>query len=453
MLAVVDHVKADDWWVVGLLLIISGASLLPYLYSALKRPITIVLADHLLVLAVAFFVYFIIGALLLSLGPHDEVEFAMSYYRINASKAVSVAAFNSIGFGFALMISLLAPKRIFSRLSRLAVRVGVRVPLEWVIALFLIIGLCSYIYVWIFDANPQPDTVISGSWRSLSNLLLAAIILGAAHQGSGAKVFRFLSICIAMALAFSGLLLLNKGQVMMPILALCMGYIWRLGVRRVALPSLVIILTIFLIIASPVATVRNLYGASSKVEFDTRIPLLWDGIVNPKKDTLESDYYPWARFCYTPSQAAAIDLYDSGNGGTDIELIGWVFLPRFLFPNKPVITATGQEFNYKLTGSMNSSTGQGVFVNGYYNLGFIGVVFSGLGVGFILTYTSLFAAFVFKSRALIWLPFALLGSYMAFRIDGFFIGDFLGPFSLLLYGLIGIMIISKILNQSKRKIL
>ncbi|UUZ63755.1 hypothetical protein LP417_31545 [Polaromonas sp. P1-6] len=386
------------------------------------------------------------------LAHADEVEFSLAYYRINASMAMSVAAVNSIGFGLALIASVFAPKRVFARIARSAVRVGDRIPLEWVIAGFLALGSYSYIYVLDFDVNPQPGAVISGSWRSLSNLLLAAVVLAAAHQGKGARFLRIVAIAMVVVQAVGGLLMLNKGQVLMPIVALCVGYIWRLGVRRVALPGLIVILSTFLIIASPVATVRNLYGSDSKVDWDTRISVLWDGIFNPKTDSLESDYYPWACFCYTPPQAAAMDFYDTGRGGDDFEKAGWVFLPRFLFPQKPVITAAGQEFHYKITGMLTSATGQGVFVNGYYNLGILGVIVSGLGVGLMLACTSSFAGVVLKRRALIWLPFALLGSYMAFRIDGFFLGDYLGPFSLLLYSLITAMLLAQFFVRSRHAI-
>ena len=70
----------------------------------------------------------------------------------------------------------------------------------------------------------------------------------------------------------------------------------------------------------------------------------------------------------------------------------------------------------------------------------------------MLACTSAFALVVLKRRALIWLPFALLGSYMAFRIDGFFLGDFLGPFTTLLYGLIVASLLAKFLNRFRRDV-
>lgn len=446
-----DQIGIDAWWVLGGFLVLCGAALLPTTYCALQGSASAILADHLLVLAIAFLVYFVLGAMLLPFGPSYELDYALSYYSTDASAALRVAAINSIGLGLALVASTVAPKRLFLRLAKSAVCLGKGIPFEWVIAGFLSLGAYSFIYVLNFDANPEPGAVIAGMWRSLSNLLLVAVVLAAAHQGRGSRFLRSAAIIMVVVQAVTGLLMLNKGQALMPIVALCVGYAWRLGVRKVALPGLVVLVFAFLVIGSPVTTGRNLFGSSAYVDWGARVAVLWTEIFEPKTNSIENEYYPWSRLCYTPPQAAALDFYDSGHGGDDYEKAGWIFLPRFLFPDKPVMTAAGPDIHYRITGYLNSATGLGIFVDGYYNLGIIGVIINALGAGLMLAYTSALAGVVIERRALLWMPLALLGSHMAFRIDGFFLGDYLGPFSMLLYVLIGASLLTS-LTTSKRTI-
>ena len=244
--------------------------------------------------------------------------------------------------------------------------------------------------------------------------------------------------------------LLNKSSVLLPMVALLAGLAWRLGIRRVMVPGFAALLVVFLLIGNPVSTARNIFGLGGQVDWSERIAGLWEGVLRPGDFTQGGDYYPWSRFCYLPPQGAALDFYDTGRGGDDYSLVGWVFLPRFIFPDKPIITASGPEFHFKITGHDTSSTGHGVFVNGYYNLGWWGVVFVGIAVGCILAWTSALAVQVFRAGALLWLPMALLGSYIAFRIDGTFVADYWGPFVLLGYALFASVALKSLFQSASR---
>jgi hypothetical protein len=201
-------------------------------------------------------------------------------------------------------------------------------------------------------------------------------------------------------------------------------------------PGVVLLLVFFVLIGSPVSSARNIYGVGTRVELGDRVTLLAAAVMRSGEAPAARENTAWARFCYLAPQAAALNFYDQGTPSGTFGLIGWSLLPRVLFPSKPVITAGAADFHYQITGQAGSAAGTGVFVDGYYNLGWWGVIFVGIAVGLILGLTSAFAAQVYEARATMWMPLALLGSFMGFRIDGAFVADYWGPFVLFGYALL-----------------
>lgn len=436
VLRLTDSIREDDWWVPGAFIIASGLVLLPTIRRVLRQGAREVLADHLLVLAGAFLLYNVFGALLIPFGPQDQAEYALSFYWMDAQMAMRVTAVNCVGFGLALVSASLVRRHWVSRWTGTAIGFGQHISQHWVIVAFLLVGGSSAFYVLWFELSLQPG-VVPGLVRMMSGLLLVAIMMAAAHVGRGSRWLLGAAIVFTALQALGGLLLLSKASALLPIMALFAGLVWRLGARRVLVPGVATLSAVFLLIGNPVNTARNISARGDRVDWGERTEVLREGVLDPGSVRQEDSYQSWARLCYLPAQAAAIDFYDAGRGGDDFGLLGWAFLPRFLFPSKPNMTSSGTEFNDKITGRDTSSTGQGVFVDGYYNLGWWGVVLVGIAVGGMLAWTSAVAAAVYRARAPLWMPMALLGSLMAFRIDGTFLADYWGLFVLSGYAVFG----------------
>lgn len=429
-----DSIRADEWIVPGVAICISGLVLVPAIRKALRRRTHEIFADHLLVLSTVFIVYFVAGSLLVPFGPADQAEYVLAFYRIDAVEAMRVIGVNTIGLGLALFFGSMVGGPSVSRLTLRAVGFGRSIAPEFVIAAFLLVGAASTLYVLPFDIGLQTG-VVPGVLRTMSQLLLVAILLAAAHGGRGSTWLLTGAVILTLVEGVSGLLQFNKSVVLLPMVALLAGLGWRFGVKRVIVPGFAVLALSFVLIASPVSTARNTYGVASRVGLGQRIDLLAGALFRPKEAPVERVSTIWARFCYITTQGAALNLYDNGVPGDSFRMLGWSFLPRFLFPMKPIMTSAGTDFQYQVTGQVGSATGQGVFADGYYNLGWWGVIVAGIGVGFILGITSTFARQVYELRAIMWMPFALLGSFMAFRIDGNFLADFWSPFVLILYAL------------------
>jgi hypothetical protein len=445
-------VGPDDWLVPGIFILASGAILLPGLLRCLRRSTQEVLADHLFMLVAAFMVYFVAGALLIPFGPREQTEYALSYYWIDAPLAMRATAANCIGLGLALFSASLVGQRWVSGLARAAVGLGQNIPQKWVMAAFLFLGGASSLYLLPFDTGLRPGEVAPGILRTMSSLLLVLIMVAAAYRGRWSAGSLLLAIALTLTEALVGLLLLIKSAVLLPMMALLAGLAWRLGIRRVVVPGVVALLAVFFLIGDATMAGRNFYGLEDWVEVDwsDRIAFLRNGLSGERDPRLGGQYQTWSRFCYLPAQGAAIDFYDADRGGEDHHLLGWAFLPRFLFPDKPALTASAAEFHTKITGAVGTFTGQGVFVNGYYNLGWWGVLAVGVAVGCMLTWTSAFAVEVFQSRALVWLPMALLGSFMAFRVDGTFLTDYWTMFVLFGYAAVAGATLAKLWRHGCR---
>jgi hypothetical protein len=237
--------------------------------------------------------------------------------------------------------------------------------------------------------------------------------------------------------AAGGLLLFNKSAVLLPIAALVAGLSIRYSPRIVLPVGLLVIVSLFLSIGGSTSYGRIALGPGAGGGIEARGNVLIESLSDASKNAGSAEYQPWARFCYVPSQNAALDFYDQGRGGDDFRLIPWLFVPRALAPDKPVITQSAYDFNTKITGFEGSSTGQGVFASGYYNGGWLGALVASVLCGWLLAQTSAIAQAIFQRRALLLLPIALLGVYMAFRIDGHFVADYMGAFVFILYPLLG----------------
>jgi len=427
-----ETLRADQWELTGGFIIASGLVLLPPVLLSLRRPVEMILSDHLLLLSGVFIVYFVAGALLLPFGPQDAVDYALSYYWLGAPQALRATAVNCIGMGLVLVSSTLLRPRWIARISRRTTLIGSFLSEGKIIAALLLLGAPAAFFVFQLDLGLSTGTLIPGMVRMLAQLLNVAIVVAASRGGRRQIGWMTLAIGLVLVQASLGLVLLNKTVVLLPFAALLAGMALRFGVRRVILPGTAGLLALFLVLGNATNIARNQYGIDRQVRnWGERVVFLWDAMTSPESRK-DDRYYAWSRFCYLPAQGAALDLYDFGQGGKDFAQTAWVFVPRFLFSDKPILSS-GDAFEFKVTGVEGSASAPGVFADGYFNWGWWGVLVVGLSMGCMLAFTSGFARTVFRSRALIWLPVALSGNIMAFRIDGTFLSDCAGPFVTVAY--------------------
>jgi len=201
------------------------------------------------------------------------------------------------------------------------------------------------------------------------------------------------------------------------VIALCLLsfalFIKTLKLRYAIIPIFAVFIFVE-VFGGPYLSARNEYNYY-KMDFTSKVAFL----IN--EDTpIYSDYSVSGRIDYTYFQAKAIEFYDSGNGGKDFEKLFWVFVPRILYPEKPTMTDSATELYTKIRGHEGAAIGIGVFVDGYYNLGILGVILSSFVLAFFTSAISVLSKdYAFQRYPLNYLSFFIALLYSASFLGGF----------------------------------
>jgi hypothetical protein len=140
----------------------------------------------------------------------------------------------------------------------------------------------------------------------------------------------------------------------------------------------------------------------------------------------------WSRLNYTNVQVLALREYDAGRRGHSLENLFTVLVPRFLWRDKPNITATGQDFNELAIGNRESSLGLGIYGDAYWNGGWLACVLTGIGVGAIFAFVARLSLNFMQNGEWLFLPCVFLGIRMGFRLDGWIVPDYAGGMAIYL---------------------
>ena len=89
------------------------------------------------------------------------------------------------------------------------------------------------------------------------------------------------------------------------------------------------------------------------------------------------------------------------------------------------MTRSAIDLTCKIDGTRTSSTGVGIFVDGYYNPGWFGMPASSLIYGFCLRLFSVIGRVVIEEGALLMLPLAFASIFFGIRTNGSVLADVL----------------------------
>ncbi len=297
--------------------------------------------------------------------------------------------------------------------------------------LFLSVGL-PIKYLLELPANLGLLTwILPGSIKYLGTLSGVAIIpLYWLYKKQGG-MYRPLFLALVISEFLVSVVSLSKLEMVKTALFLVLAMqLVKPGLKKLALSGITIVV-VYVFVASPFVTFARValdrFAATNLLQ----VVEVWEQY-NAQGRTVRDVEYPnaqlwWTRLAYSNVELFAMRQYDQGHPGTTFALAPYTLIPRFIVPDKPIMT-TGLSFTQLITGdrTMMSFTGLGVLGEGYWNAGWLGVAGVGVVVGVFLAAFSQFSARIVEDRRFVFLPISMAGIIMGLRIDDWFVPTYLG---------------------------
>ena len=442
-----DLIQPIDWWVIAPFCILSIILCILMLYTVVLKNNYSILFEPALFLAISFSIYYSFGPLLYVFGPTEGVELSINWYPINAIDSVRLIGINLIGFGITGLSYLYLSIPIVSFISEHASISWARFNREKIFfSLIAIGGIAKYIFILPFELGLSP-IVPNALVRQLGRLLVIALILG--WDGRQKKKIIIFSQALLILEICSGFLMFNKTEVLLAIFSTGLGrYLGTQNIKKLIVPILLFVFAF--VVLNPIVTfsrnelVHRGNGVTVGAGLVERTEIVLEYF--DRGDAFRDETLPgawWSRLNYLPPQQAAIDLKNDNNGGTDLSILPYIFVPRILYPDKTEMTIAGTDLTEKITGMRLSSTGIGIFIDGYYNLGILGFIIFSITYGAGLRMWRDISEPVVRHESLAMFPIVFLGIFVGLRSDGFWLGDIAGPLILTLVMLLAFRISSK----------
>jgi len=395
--------------------------------------------DFRIIFLASFTLYFIIGATALTLGSNEDIDSLMLRFNVNPATVLRIDSMNFIGFSISLFVFSITKPITLPRIIRILTKKTNNDKNLKIILFLTIVGLITKLLVIANDfAIFKNAIIISGLVRQLSQFLLAVILLSALYKGKNQKMIFLLSVLLTLFVSIFGILGFNKTEFIFPIIAFGVGN----AIKKKSILILVLIIIIGSGLLQVIGGIVN-YARINQVERMTlkeRYEVLVLGIdafkiLIEKQENNDTKYSSYARISYINAQSAAVHFYDINDGSKDYLNLLYTFIPRFLYNNKPILTNSGVDLNYKIYGNDASAEGTGIFIDGYYNLGWFGLILGSMICGWVLSQISAIARIITTNKAFIYYPINFFGIFIAFRIDGTIISDYFGQFIIIFYAI------------------
>jgi hypothetical protein len=297
---------------------------------------------------------------------------------------------------------------------------------------------------------------LPGAIQHLSSLLGGAIILLFALVHRGETRFRWILYPLIASELATGLMTFSKQDVLWTVITVVLG--WYLGRPRlrVLVMSAVGIVLLYAVFLSPFVSFARVavgvLGTDNPQELARSLQEYKDVGKDQVSEIIPDVQGWWTRFAYANAQSFAMQEHDRGEPGSTFGLVLYAFVPRLLYPEKPIMTS-GRDFTALVTGSDSSSTAPGIFGEAYWNGGWPTLIVVGIYVGFVFAFFGLFSIRKIAAGHYIYAPVILTGIVMGFRPDDWFVPTYVGTLVevVVLYGALRFLLIPLITFKPKGK--
>ncbi len=284
---------------------------------------------------------------------------------------------------------------------------------------------------------------------------IGIFILGTYALKNKSKVI-YLIWVVSVSQFFVGVIDLNKSDAIFPFIMLGLAYIFQKAtITRIAV-MFVGVLAAFLVISGPVAYGRQATSGIEDITFPESLTIRTEALVNYYSDrsTAQKDDQELQggviRFSYLNAGTFAISQYDHGQPGDSLRHVAAVWIPRFLYPDKPIITDIARDFNEAATGNPLSQSTPGLPAEGYWTGGWLGVFACAAMVALVMGFWSIYSAEALRGDAWHLFILVLMGMRVGGRMDGFIISDLIGPLPFMLIGHMALQFLNRLIAPERR---
>ncbi|NNE21659.1 MAG: hypothetical protein HKN11_03530, partial [Rhizobiales bacterium] len=263
--------------------------------------------------------------------------------------------------------------------------------------IFLVVGLVVNYTTVIPYRMGWTGVVLPGAFANFAQFTPIGVFLITLWSLRYARtLLPFVLLLIGVEMTMS-ILMFMKSAMLMMLIMVSFAFLWD----RVTTQKMLFFggLVVFAFVAiSPVVSdarfeIKQRYGANTQAGFAERFEILQESLRHETlADDMQDQHGGLLRLSYVNAATFVIQLYDSGNSSDWPKLIPAVFVPRVIWPEKPIISDIGLDIYELSRGHRSSSAGAGLFAEAYWAMGWLGLVVFVPGYGFILGFLTNFTA-------------------------------------------------------------
>ncbi len=292
------------------------------------------------------------------------------------------------------------------------------------VAIAFVVGGAILRYLFIKPAQwGMIDMVIPGVLTSVAPILDVGfgIMTYLAVRGSP-RLRCAIAICLPIHLLLT-LLAMSKMELVIALMFPALGaYLGNRSLSRLAI-MLAVIAYVFVPAQNLVhigrAAILEKSGTINDAGYLERIDIVID-YISRQPDPVPLSYGDeqrqgwWTRLNFSGEQALAMALYDAGAAGSTLSNAWIRFIPRVLWPDKPIIRPLGAEFyNISVNRQGTSNLGLPIYGDLYWNYGWAGVIVGCLLIGWLFAAMSWRSIEALKKMEFIVLPAVLIAMLSA----------------------------------------
>lgn len=276
---------------------------------------------------------------------------------------------------------------------------------------------------------------------NLTDLGFAVIAYCAARGGRLGKTLIWVGLPVHV---FLSLLLMSKSEVILALLLPSVGYFAGSGRKGRLILHLALIALIFSILQPWVhhgrAAIFERTGNINHAGYGERMEILGSYLLSGSKeaseDTGEQRQGWWTRLNYSGPQSQAMNLYDRGFSNETLHRAWAYFIPRAIWPEKPILYGPGLEFYRLLTGNEEGGSFLALSIYGdfYWQFGWAGSVIGCFLFGWLLGITASRALRAVRAREFVMLPFIMMALELALGSPNkYVLNGIIGPLPIMIF--------------------